>query len=202
MDSFQEKMARWRSSDKSRWMPVGLGILFLFAFGYTIYYFWGQAQRAINDTMTEQLNHLVDIFHRIDNQCKILGFDLEKTPINFLNVKNFAGSEVGSMNLAYPHKWQGPYVETNPTVEGKHYYILKTKNAHYIVPGDGVQLKGGKVLGKDVVITSQTDIEALIKREKGLTYDGHPLIVPLALEHKDALLAKLKIEAYGASLAE
>ena len=203
MKIFRIDTTQWQASDKARFgISVGLGILFLLLFGATLYYFWGQARRAVNETITEQLSQLVATFGRIDDQCKILGFDLEKTPINFLNVKNFAGSEVGSMNLARPDKWQGPYLETNPTVEGKYYYILKTKKAYYIVPGDGVHLEDGKVLGKDIIITSQTDIEGLMKREESLTYKGHPLIVPLTLEQKDHLLAKLQVEAYGASLAE
>lgn len=194
-------LEKWSSSNKLRYGAL-VGLLFTALFGYTLYYFWGQAQHVAVDTIVDQLSKLVTVFEKIDSNCKILGFDLDKTPINFLTVSRFAGSEVGSMNLAYPDKWEGPYVERNPTIDGKYYYVLTSKNGYFIVPGDGVKLSDGKVLGKDIIITPRTDIEDLIKRTPSLTYKGHSLIVPLTLKQREQLLAKLQVEAYGVAMAE
>ncbi len=204
MKFMEEKIACWRNNDQVRLgVSVALGLIFLLLFAYTIYYFWGQARRAVDETIVEHITKLVEIFHEIDKECKILGFDQDKTPINFLNVQNFSGSEVGGMHLMYPEKWRGPYLESNLVVQGIHYYVLKTEqNVTYIVPGDGVRLGNGKVFGKDIIITKQTDIEALLSHDPALAYKGHPLIIPLPLESREQMLAKLRIKAYGAVLGE
>ena len=64
-------------------------------------------------------------------------------------VKSFEGSEVGSLNLAYPKKWQGPYLGDNPTFQGKAYQIIRTKNGYFVTPGDGIMLPNGLVIGRD-----------------------------------------------------
>ena len=60
----------------------------------------------------------------------IYGFDYQKNPINFLNIKSFEGSEVTSMNLTFPDQWEGPYLSDNPTIQQKDYLIVKTKKGY------------------------------------------------------------------------
>lgn len=95
------------------------------------------------------------------------------------------------MNLVWPEKWAGPYVQDNPTIQSKKYEILKTKKGYYILPGTGVQLSNGMVMGKDIVITPETDIEELINAEHGLFYNGKALIAPVMV-HKKTLVADIE----------
>ena len=130
------------------------GLFFL-----TWYQFKKEARVVINQVIMEHIAQLKTIFDRIDTECGILGFDHDKNYIDFLTVTSFVSSEIGAMNLISPEKWQGPYVHDNLTVQTKKYEIVRTKNGYYIVPGTGVQLSNGKIMGKDVVITPTTDIE-------------------------------------------
>ena len=55
----------------------------------------------------------------IDTTCNILSFNYDNVRINFLTVEKFVGSTIGCLNLAYPGKWHGPYMQRNPTLQGK-----------------------------------------------------------------------------------
>ncbi len=131
--------------------------------------------------IADDVVNLQKIFEKIHQDCRILSFDYQKNPINFLNVKAFTSSEVGPMNLTYPNKWQGPYVEDNPEVQGKAYQVVRTKLGHFIIPGDGVVLPDGKKLGSDVPIDENTDIAALTLEKQPLNYQGRALAAPLKL---------------------
>lgn len=164
------------------WVSVLVGLVLTALFVYTVYVFWFQAKHEINEFIAADTSHLTEVLQRIDQQCEIMSFDQEKSYINFLNVGCFEGSEVGPMNLAYPKNWEGPYLKDNPTLQGFYYYVLKTRNGYYIVPGDGVKLTNGKVLGKDIVVSSTTDIDELLKNEPGLWFNTVPLITKLTLK--------------------
>ena len=127
--------------------------------------------------MSEDINNLKNIFNRIQATCRIIDFDAQKNIINFLNVGNFEGSEVGPMNLAYPDKWEGPYVDDNPTMQTLEYQVVKTKKGYFITPGDGVELPNGKIIGKDIPLTENTDIEQLMKTD--LLMEGKVLAAPI-----------------------
>jgi len=129
------------------------------------------------DIMVEDIDNLKSIFDRIHATCNIISFDYQKNRINFLNVKEFVGSEVGPMNLAYPDKWEGPYVEDNPTMQTLEYQVVKTRKGYFVTPGDGVELPNGKVIGKDIPLTEDTDIEQLMHTE--LMIDGKALAAPI-----------------------
>lgn len=163
------------------WISVLVGLLLAGLFAYTVYFFFFQAKIEIAEQLSSDVHTLKNILQKIDAQCEIMSFDQEKSYINFLNVGCFEGSEVGPMNLAYPKKWQGPYLKDNPTMQGFYYYVLKTPRGYYIVPGDGVKLRDGKILGKDIVITANSDIDELLKREPGLWFGDSPLITGLVL---------------------
>lgn len=164
------------------WVSVLIGLVLVALLGYTAYFFWFQSKHEINEFIATDTSHLTEILQEIDQRCEIMSFDQEKSYINFLNVGCFEGSEVGPMNLAYPQKWEGPYLKDNPTLQGFYYYVLKNKKGYYIVPGDGIKLTNGKVLGKDIVITVDTDIETLLKNEPGLWFNTTPLITKLTLK--------------------
>jgi len=66
------------------------------------------------------------------------------------------------MNLAHPDKWQGPYVQENPTIYHIAYQVVSTKKGYFITPGDGVRLPNKKVVGKDIVLDNNADIEKMM----------------------------------------
>jgi hypothetical protein len=169
---------------------ITIGIIAVLLF-ITILNFYYRPKEYTAKLIVKDLAVLQAIFKKIDDRCKILGFDYQKNPINFLNIQTFKGSEVGSMNLTYPAQWQGPYVPENLRMQGKEYQVVKTKAGLFIVPGDGVQLPNGLIVGKDIILNEKTDMSELIKSEKGFIYKGHVLAVPLAVgysEFKKALL--------------
>lgn len=133
-----------------------------------------------SDTSTyiaQDIAQLVTIFAKIDATAGILGFDHQKNEINFLNIKKdgFVGSEVGSMNLIDPKKWDGPYFTEVPKMQEEDYMVVRTKKGYYITPGDGVTLPNGKIIGKDILFDEDADIEAMMHDDQALSYQGQPL---------------------------
>ncbi len=125
--------------------------------------------------IAEDVKKLEAIFVKIHKDCIILSFDYQQNPINFLNVEKFTGSEVGSMNLARPENWKGPYVDDNPTVQGKEYMVVRTKQGHFITPGNGVKLPSGRTIGKDLVLNEDADIDYMMRRRSELYFKGRQL---------------------------
>ncbi len=152
-----------------------LGFLFLI----TWYQFSREARVMINQTIVEDVQRLKKIFDTIHKECGIIDFDHEKNYIDFLTVKSFVGSQVGAMNLSNPEQWHGPYAQENLTVQAKLYEIVRTKHGYYIVPGNGVKLANGKIVGKDIVINQQTDIDSLVNDSEGLEFEGKALVAPV-----------------------
>jgi len=143
--------------------------------------FFYEQQRTDLNVITHDLALLANIFERINDECGILGFDHQKNHINFLNVEKFAGSEVGPMNLANPHNWKGPYVQDNPTVQGHEYLVVRTRKGLYLTPGEGVELPNGKVVGRDLPLSHETDLEKLSIAPDAFSYRGSPLALPLRI---------------------
>jgi len=122
-----------------------------------------RSKTIIDEIAASDVAQLQVIFNDINNSCQILGFDKQKNSIDFLTVKSFVGSEVGSMNLAYPKHWQGPYVQDNPEIKGIYYQVVVTDHGYFITPGDGVKLSNGKVIGTDIPLDKSADIQNLVK---------------------------------------
>ncbi len=157
---------------------IGFAAILIFI-GFSIKESFYRERQIGGCIMADDVTKLQKIFEKIHQTCQIISFDYHKNPINFLNVKEFTSSEVGPMNLAYPQKWQGPYVEDNPEVQGKAYQVIRTKQGHFIVPGDGVVLPNGKKLGSDVPIDENTDIPVLTQDKQPLNYKGRALAASL-----------------------
>jgi hypothetical protein len=118
----------------------------------------------------QDVARLADILHTIDAECSILQIKYDKVPIDFLTVKSFIGSEIGGLNVAYPEKWNGPYVHDNPDITGQIYQIVKAKDGYFIVPSDGFELPSGWVLGYDVVISPRIALGPMLKPGGALTF--------------------------------
>jgi len=146
-----------------------------------------QSKTVTTDVLTNDLQKLVTIFEDINKQCGIISFDYQQNPINFLNVETFTSSEVGPMNLAHADKWQGPYMTDNPTVQGKEYMVVRTKKGYFITPGNGVRLPNGKLIGKDIILNEDADIQAMMRNPNKLLFENKAFAAPLSLSKKVVL---------------
>ena len=124
------------------------------------------------DIIDRDVTQLADTLKKIEKDCKIIRFEKQKNSINFLNVKSFVGSQVGPLNLKHPERWAGPYMDRNPSMQGKEYLLIRTKKGYFVTPGEGVKLPNGKVVGTDIKLDENADIEAMMKDEKQLVYKG------------------------------
>lgn len=160
-------------------IPLGTAVLFaifIVAGGLTLRY---RMRQSFVDLMSIDILKLARIFERINKTCVILEFDYQKNPINFLNVKSFIGSEVGPMNLAYPDRWEGPYLSKNPTIQSIEYQIVRTRKGYFITPGQGVMLPNRKVIGKDIIFDERSDIQAMLKDAQFLNIRGRSLAMQI-----------------------
>lgn len=151
----------------------------LFLLGLTVHRYWLQAGLTTDSVIAEHIEQLSGIFKKIDTDCGIIDFEHSRNYIDFLTVIAFVGSEIGAMNLKYPNNWQGPYIQDNPTVQTKYYEIVKTKHGYWIVPGQGVRLSNGNVIGKDIIFDENTDMPKLLETKTILINNNRALVAPL-----------------------
>ncbi len=144
-------------------------VLLLGVFLFKIYY---NKPRFVASLVEQDIKQIHKVLHRIDKDCNILGFKGQRVVIDFLTVKKFIGSVIGGINLAYPDKWDGPYMKTNPTMHQHFYEIARTQSGYYIVPGEGVRLPNGYVVGRDFELGYVADIEDMMKPGGVLYYKG------------------------------
>jgi len=166
---------------KNKIFPILTVLLFVVLVGVSVFRMFYQVRVGTDKIIVKEVKQLVDIIQRIDKKCKIIDFDYQKNIINFLNVEKFVGSEIGSMNLAYPDQWEGPYLNDNPTIQEKEYMIVRTKKGYFITPGEGVELGNGKVVGKDVILDENADIYKMMFDEEALMSEGKALAAPLSV---------------------
>jgi len=150
-------------------------VLLFVLMGLSFFTFWRETSTYKDELIVEHVSFLADIFKKIDEQCSIINFEHARNYVDFLTVESFVGSEVGSMNLKYPDRWQGPYLDDNPTIQEKYYEIVHTHKGYFIVPGEGVVLGNGKTIGKDILFSKDTDITKLID-EGVLEKNGKALV--------------------------
>jgi hypothetical protein len=142
--------------------------------------FWWQARHYQTVIMTSHLVQLASIFKDINATAGITDFEHQRNYIDFLNVKKFKGSTLGSMNLTNPDRWRGPYVTKNPTLQEKYYEIVLTDQGYFIAPGYGVVLANGKIVGKDIDIASLTHANSLNNDKNQAHIDGVPFAIKIA----------------------
>ncbi len=162
---------------------VTLAALLLF----TVWFLMHRSKLEQDDIIANHVQQLVTIFKKINEDCGIIGFEDEggsrkKNYIDFLTVKAVAGSQIGSLNVLHPDKWQGPYVAENITAQEHYYYVIRIKGEYYIIPGDGMKLSNGKIIGKDIIIDTSSKIEDMIKDPTALNYNGRPLAAHLEIK--------------------
>ncbi len=150
---------------------------------FGIYMYMKDRPHVNAEALLKDMGTIVEIFNTIDKECNILSIKGEKNPINFFTVKDFSGSIVGPLNLAHKENWQGPYLEKNLEFKGQLYDIVQAKDGYYVLPGDGVILPNGKIIGKDIIINKEITIDPeLIEK---LTYIGKIFITKLTFKIGD-----------------
>ncbi|HZW61910.1 MAG TPA: hypothetical protein VFF04_06830 [Candidatus Babeliales bacterium] len=183
-------------------IPLLTVILFIILIAITIINVYYRSRVSTGEIIAGDIEQLAHLFKDIENSCEIIDFDSQITPINFLTVKKggFIGSTIGSMNVRYPEKWKGPYVQENPEVQGIPYQIVKTDNGYFITPGNGVVLPNRKTVGKEIFLDEQADIQALIQDKEGLRYEDKPLAAKIDT-HPITTLDVLTAEDIGEDMA-
>ncbi len=156
-------------------LPIVTATLLLGLLGIALQRYYKDSQTISSQLTAQTIEELAQIFKKIDDSCKIIDFEHEKNYVDFLTVEKFIGSEVGSMNLTYPEKWEGPYLRDNPTIQEKYFVIIDTPKGYYLAPGDGVKLANGKIIGTDLILDRNTDFEKLIQDKDMLLFDSKPL---------------------------
>ena len=136
------------------------------------------------DIIDRDVTQLADLVMQIEKDCKIMSFESQKNSINFLNVKSFVGSKVGPVNLKHPDRWKGPYLDHNPSIQGKEYLLVRTKKGYFVTPGEGVKLPNHKIVGVDIKLGEDADIQAMIKYEKQLNYKGKALAAQAVIKKR------------------
>ncbi len=176
-------MARQHTKSFPWYQILSIGII-LGLIGFSIITFRSRKKRDTGALLAQDIQYLADVFKEINETAGIAGFDFQKNEINFLNIKKngFVGSEVGSMNLVDPQKWQGPYIRPISQLQEQNYMIVRTKDGYFITPRDGVTLPNGKVIGTDVVLDENTNIIQLMQPDGPLWHEGNALAAPVATQ--------------------
>lgn len=152
---------------------------------FFFYRFFVNKPEFMAGIVSDDLSVLSKIIESIDKDCNILSIANNDGVLDFLTVEKFVGSQVGCLNLAHPDKWKGPYVQRNITMQGKYYNLMKTKEGLFVIPGRGVELPSGRVMGKSLIVTPDTSIKMLLKPNGSLYYQGHALAMEINIEIGD-----------------
>ncbi len=163
-------------------ISIGTGAVIAGLVLVSIISFLYRANFVTGTVIAQDVKKLGQIFDKINKTCGISSFDNQQNIINFLNVATFAGSEVGAMNLAYPDKWEGPYVQDNLEVQGKEYMVVKTKTGYFVTPGNGVKLPNGAIIGEAIILNEHADIAAMMANRNKLLFQGRPLAARIFLQ--------------------
>jgi len=158
-----------------KWWQIGSAMALLILLVITVATFLYNAKMATNRIIVKHIDEMSQIFNDINEKCGIMSFEHDANYVDFLTVSSFVGSEIGSMNLRDPKDWQGPYVQDNPTIQTKYYEIIKTKKGYFLVPGNGVKLSSGLVVGEDIIFDEDVDVSALVEDGTLADKSGRPL---------------------------
>ncbi len=157
-----------RTRSKISLIPKVVGILLIIFFIISALSLWRNSHINLDENIHHDVIELKYVLERIQKDCYIYKFEHEKSYIDFLNVIKFAGNNLGSIQLGFPENWQGAYLKNNPKIQDKFYMVLKNKQGYFVVPGDGVHLANGKVIGKDLILDQNSDMRKLMQDYEGL----------------------------------
>jgi hypothetical protein len=205
LDKKVDKVSKKKKRLFRRYFPIFSGITLVLLTIFFVYRTYKTQPAFETSVITEDISIIVTALNRIDETCNILSIKNNKNSVDFLNVVKFVGSEVGCLNLAYPENWEGPYVLDNPTIRGKVYEIVKTKQGYFVIPGYGVELPNDLTVGKDFDIDLEADIEEMLQSGGPLNYKDFVLGAKLEFEIGDwgkKVSVNEKIETINSVLEE
>ena len=162
---FDAKFGFLKEFFKKYFLVISSGFLGLILVIFMVRVFYTRPY-IISAIIDDDIKMITLSLSKIDKECNILSIEDENGDIDFLNVKSFSGSQIGSLSLAYPERWRGPYLNVNPTIQDKFYEIVRARDGFFIVPGRGVMLPNSLVVGKDFSINKSVTVENLLKEGK------------------------------------
>lgn len=168
-----------------RYFPIFSIVLLLSLLILFLFRTYQEKPLFISSVISNDIEMIVKALNKIDKRCNILSVKNDRNYVDFLNVEKFVGSEVGCLNLAFPKKWDGPYVYDNPTIEGKMYEIIRFGELYFVLPGRGVKLPNGLVVGKDFDYDSAIKIDEMLDVGGCLNFEGQSLGEKLKFEVGD-----------------
>ncbi len=177
----KERSGFYRETRRSDLLAVIFGVICIALIIGVSRYFLMQVRYGEDQPVVADIEKLQTIFNSINESAQIVSFKGRKAPINFLTVRSFAGSSVGPLKVTRPDQWKGPYITEPIEAQGIEYQLVATKKGVYIVPGDGVQLANGKVMGDTVRITDASDIDVMMSDPTQLQSKSKPLAAKLTL---------------------
>lgn len=165
-------------SGNKYFIPTLISALLIILLALMIWSTIYQSKNYTDKLIIEDLIKIDAVLKKINKDAGIKSIGQDKSNVDFLNVVKFAGSQIGPLNLKNPERWKGPYLVTNPTIQEKFYQILKNNNVYFVVPADGVKLANGKIIGKDIILNNESDMQKLMKdKDSLLSSYGSPLAI-------------------------
>jgi len=164
-------------------VAIVVGLILLGLLSFTLFRFYQSARAVSQKVIASNVEQIGQALENIDATCEIVAILRDRALIDFLQVQAFAGNQIGPLQLRRPDKWQGPYIDHNLLMQNIPYELVKTREGFYVVPGNGVRLDNGKVIGHDIVFDAETDIGAYINEVWGLEVHGDLLVRKVTFKH-------------------
>lgn len=152
-----------------------LAFLFLVCTAHFVLY----APRWHAAVVQADLRHIADAVTRMHHDCEIKKMRVGIHPITALAKRRIQPYDLQNITLAHPGSWKGPYLARVPVVQNHPYQLLKTHRGLFIVPGTGVTLPNGQIVGRDLEWHARTDVTALADSGGPLFYQGQPLMAEI-----------------------
>jgi S-adenosylmethionine hydrolase len=72
-------------------------------------------------------------------------------------------------------------VRDNPEMQGKEYIVVRTKKGYFITPGNGVKLPNGVIIGQNLILDENADIQEMMNNRNKLYFHGRALAAKIAI---------------------
>jgi len=149
-------------------------------------HFVGQSSEWNAGTVRADLSHLEEALKNFDGDCGIQEVLSGGHSLLFLTQTARPTDAFAAFKLANENTWRGPYIHKVPVAQGYPYMLLKTNKGLFIVPGEGVRLPKGSILGKEFFLTAESNLKALSAAGGILSHNGEPLVREFICGVKDA----------------
>lgn len=150
-------------------MSTAFLVLLMTIFAVRVFY---SRPRVVASIIEDDIKLITLALEKIDAKCNILRVEDDYNEIDFLNMEDFTGSQAGPLNLAYADKWEGPYLQVNPMLQEQYYELVRALDGFFVMPGRGVRLPNGLVIGEDFEVNASTNVEPMTEAGGFLHYEG------------------------------